>query len=162
MPDPKESPAVRSMEIEQAAQRERASKGDLDTGLVDTFPASDPVSMTSTAVPSGRIDGDEADRVRQQLGEEEEYPLVDQALRSNGEARHAPESIGSRGDRVRALERDVHRLGDTASEIAAGATSLATSEVRGFVQEVEATIRERPITAVTIAAALAFVFGVTR
>jgi ElaB/YqjD/DUF883 family membrane-anchored ribosome-binding protein len=149
------------MEIEQASQRERASKGDLDTGLEDTFPASDPVSITSTAVPSGRVDGDEADRVRQQSGEEENYPLVDQALRSTGEGRHS-DGIGASRDGVRALKRDVDRLGDTASEIASGATSLAQAEVRGFVQDVEARIRERPIAAVAIVAALAFVFGATR
>src|SRR4051812_28479147 len=105
MPDPKESPAVRSMEIEQESQRERASKGDLDTGLEDTFPASDPVSITSTAVPFGRVDGDEADRVRQQSGEEEDYPLVDQALRSTGEGRHSSDGIGAGRDGVRALKR---------------------------------------------------------
>lgn len=162
MPDPKDSPAARSMEIEQASQRERASKGDLDTGLEDTFPASDPVSITSTAVPSGRVDGDEADRVRQQSGEEENYPLVDKALRSTGEGRHSSDGIGASRDGVRALKRDVDRLGDTASEIASGATSLAQAEVRGFVQDVEARIRERPIAAVAIVAALAFVFGATR
>jgi hypothetical protein len=40
MADPKNSPAVQSMEIEQAEQRERAVKNDLDTGLEDSFPAS--------------------------------------------------------------------------------------------------------------------------
>jgi ElaB/YqjD/DUF883 family membrane-anchored ribosome-binding protein len=102
------------------------------------------------------------DRVRQQSEEEEDYPLVDQALRSTGEGRHSSDGIGAGRDGVRALKRDVDRLGDTASEIASGATTLAQSQVRGFVQDVEARIRERPIAAVAIVAALAFVFGATR
>ncbi|WP_446974691.1 hypothetical protein [Rhizobium leguminosarum] len=37
---------MQSMEIEPAAQRERALKGDLDKGFEDTFAASDPISAT--------------------------------------------------------------------------------------------------------------------
>lgn len=52
---PKKSPAVRSLEREKA---EADRKGDLaeeelEEGLEDSFPASDPVSVTSTAVPGG-------------------------------------------------------------------------------------------------------------
>lgn len=162
MPDPKNSPAVRSMEIEQAAQRKRASKGDLETGLEDTFPASDPVSATHTTVPSGRTDTDAADRVKQKPEGEDDYALVDQALQSTGGGRPAFDGVRAGRDGVRALGRDVDRLGDTASEIASGATSLAKSEVRGYVQDIETRIRERPIAAVAIVAALAFVFGATR
>ena len=58
------SPAVKSLELERARQNERAAKGELDQGLEDSFPASDPISMTRTSVPSGRTDADEAHRVR--------------------------------------------------------------------------------------------------
>lgn len=58
------SPAVASLEEEQLRQRTETPKGDLDRGLEDTFPASDPVSMTSTGVPTGRADADQAARVR--------------------------------------------------------------------------------------------------
>jgi hypothetical protein len=57
------SPAVVSIEREQASQRASQAKGDLDTGLEDSFPASDPVSMISTGIPAGRTDTDEATRV---------------------------------------------------------------------------------------------------
>ncbi|MGY5794907.1 hypothetical protein ACXHXM_32545 len=63
MPDPKKSPAVQSMLKEQARQRKTARKGDLDKGLENTFPASDPVSATTTSIPAGRTDTDEAARV---------------------------------------------------------------------------------------------------
>ena len=46
------SPAVASLNKEQSRDQ-RASEDELEEGLEDTFPASDPVSATSTAV-SGR------------------------------------------------------------------------------------------------------------
>lgn len=53
------SPAVKSLRKEQAQQaRKRAAKGggdDLERGLKDSFPASDPVSATSTTT-SGEPD----------------------------------------------------------------------------------------------------------
>ncbi len=44
------SPAVASLNKEQA-QDKAASEDDLEEGLEDSFPASDPVSATSTTVP---------------------------------------------------------------------------------------------------------------
>jgi ElaB/YqjD/DUF883 family membrane-anchored ribosome-binding protein len=149
------------MEIEQAEQRERAVKNGLDTGLEDSFPASDPVSATHSAVPAGRADADEADRVRQPMVTEEEFPLVDQALRSTGEGRRSERVTESR-DTLGALRRDVDRMAGTAAEVASGATSLAKSEARTFVKSVEDKIRARPLAAVAVVAALAFVFGATR
>lgn len=60
----KKSPAVESMKQEQAEQRRNTAKGHLDKALEDTFPASDPISTTSTGIPSGRTDADEAERVK--------------------------------------------------------------------------------------------------
>ena len=62
--DPKSSPAVQAYEQEKARQRQQEEKGDLDKGLEDTFPASDPVSHTITSVPTGRTNVDEAERVK--------------------------------------------------------------------------------------------------
>lgn len=62
--DANNSPAVRSMKKEQSEQRTKAAKGELDKGLEDTFPASDPVSTTSTGIPAGRADAEEADKVK--------------------------------------------------------------------------------------------------
>ena len=44
------SPAVASLNEEKARKAERPDE-DLNEGLEDTFPASDPVSATSTSVP---------------------------------------------------------------------------------------------------------------
>lgn len=45
-----ESPAVRSIKKERARQRTGEGKSQLDEGLEDTFPASDPVAATDTTV----------------------------------------------------------------------------------------------------------------
>lgn len=50
------SPAVVSLEQEQARQNMHNGKGDLDAALEGTFPASDPVSMSTTSIPTGRSD----------------------------------------------------------------------------------------------------------
>ena len=51
----KKSPAVRSLEREKRRQKHEADvrEEELDEGLEDTFPASDPVSVTSSSIPGG-------------------------------------------------------------------------------------------------------------
>ncbi|NRP21842.1 hypothetical protein LPJGGPFB_05101 [Ensifer adhaerens] len=65
MRDPKKSPAVQSLRKERAEQDSKKQKGKLEKGLEDTFPASDPVSVTISSVPSGRTDAAEAEKVKQ-------------------------------------------------------------------------------------------------
>jgi ElaB/YqjD/DUF883 family membrane-anchored ribosome-binding protein len=161
MPDPKKSPAVQSMLKEQARQRENARKGGLDKGLEDTFPASDPVSATTTSIPAGRTDTEEAARVAdaQPLATDvDNYSLGDAATgeKSNGSDQEVPREA------LKALRRDAGRVVDSVSEIAEGGVHLAKSEVREMWSDVEARIRERPLTAVGIVAALAYLWGATR
>ncbi|GMB79848.1 hypothetical protein NN6n1_06300 [Shinella zoogloeoides] len=56
------SPAVESLKQEQ--RKRRTKKDDLDEGLKETFPGSDPVSVTTTSIPAGRTDKEEASKVR--------------------------------------------------------------------------------------------------
>ena len=51
----KKSPAVKSLEREKRKQKHEADvrEEELDEGLEDTFPASDPVSVTSSSIPGG-------------------------------------------------------------------------------------------------------------
>jgi hypothetical protein len=53
--DAKKSPAVKSLEREKRKQNQDADKREeeLEEGLEDTFPASDPVSVTSSSIPGG-------------------------------------------------------------------------------------------------------------
>lgn len=59
------SPAVESLKQEQ---RKRRSKTELEEGLEQTFPASDPVAATITSVPAGRADAEEASKVQAEDG----------------------------------------------------------------------------------------------
>lgn len=61
----KKSPAVRSLEHEQ--HEEPSAEQELEEGLEDTFPASDPISITGTAIPgSGETgQGQDGDRAQE-------------------------------------------------------------------------------------------------
>lgn len=54
-----QSPAVQSLKQEKAATKTLSPDEELEKGLKDSFPASDPVSVTSPSVPTGRIDPDD-------------------------------------------------------------------------------------------------------
>ena len=56
------SHAVESLKQEQ--RKRRTKKDDLDEGLKETFPGSDPVSATTTSIPAGRTHKEEASKVR--------------------------------------------------------------------------------------------------
>jgi hypothetical protein len=155
MPNPKESPAVRSMLKEQASQRTASTEEALDRGLEDSFPASDPVSATQTAVPAGRADADEANRVRRESAGES-YTLVNDALRSVGS------DTSNDREEVRALRKEAERLSDSAGEIASGAFRVAKAEAKDYLNEIQLKVREKPLMAVAIVAALAYVWGATR
>ncbi|MFS2150776.1 hypothetical protein [Rhizobium sp. Rhizsp42] len=148
MVDPSKSPAVQSYNAEIARQRS-AEPDDLDQGLEATFPASDPVSATQSSVAS-TVDSHSAN----DLGE---FPLVDEALRSTGE-------FGGTEDRgrVQSLRRDAVRLSDHASEVASGAVAVGKAEAKSVIQSVGELVKERPLTAVGIVAAVAWIWGATR
>ena len=55
-----QSPAVKSLEREQESQ-ENVPQEELEEGLEDTFPASDPVSATSTTVSGSPPKGGKKD-----------------------------------------------------------------------------------------------------
>lgn len=54
------SPAVMSLRSARAAGDTGTLEEQLDEGLESSFPASDPVSVTSSSIPSGRADTEEA------------------------------------------------------------------------------------------------------
>lgn len=56
----KTSPAVKSLRKEQAGQAGASQEEQLQKGLEDSFPASDPVSATSSSIPTGRTDPEKA------------------------------------------------------------------------------------------------------
>ena len=165
MANPNESPAVQSMRKEQAEQRKQVRKGDLDKGIEDTFPASDPVSATHTSIPAGRTDTEAAARVKREPDPtklDEEPPLVDQALRSTGQTARSSKGFNVDREEMRALQKEAGQIAESASELASGTARLAKAEARSFVRDLEDRIRRQPLTAAAIVASIAFVFGATR
>ncbi|MCV9943190.1 hypothetical protein [Rhizobium sp. BT-175] len=165
MANPNDSPAVQSMRNEQAEQRKQPRKGELDKAIEDTFPASDPVSATHTSIPAGRSDVEAAERVKREPDPsrlDEEFPLVDQALRSSGETARPSEGYDVDREEMRALQKEAGRMVESASELASGTARLAKAEARTFVHDLEDRIRRQPLTAAAIVAGIAFVFGATR
>ncbi|AVC49475.1 hypothetical protein RLV_4321 [Rhizobium leguminosarum bv. viciae] len=150
------------MRKEQAEQRKQTRKGELDKAIEDTFPASDPVSATHTSIPAGRSDVEAAERVKREPDPtklEDEFQLVDQALRSTGEAARSSDIDR---EKMRALQKEAGRMAESASNLASGTARLAKAEARTFVHDLEDRIRRQPLTAVAIVAGIAFVFGATR
>lgn len=161
MSEPNNSPAVQLMREEQERQRSAASAGTLDKGLEATFPGSDPVSATITSIPAGRAETADAGSPARvaELAEDRDYPRVDAALESQSQI---DSEVLDAGEEVRALRRDVARLRENLLEIAEGGVELMKAEARSAVRDAESRIRERPLTAVSIAALLGYVWGLTR
>jgi ElaB/YqjD/DUF883 family membrane-anchored ribosome-binding protein len=157
------SPAVESYKQEQAAQRRRAGKSELQKGLEDTFPASDPISVTRSTIPSGRTDPGEAERTQQQPDESavtaaQEFPLVDQALRAQQEQKSRPVTR----EELEALKSEVGRVTESARQLASNTVRVAKLEAKSLAGDLEERIKERPLLAVGIVAAIAYVWGATR
>lgn len=123
------SPAVEALEAEQARKR---SVDPLDEGLEDTFPASDPVSASTTAIPSGS----------RRKAEPSDAPRVDEALESILEHRDDP-YVEPR-EQLAALRDEAESLRYRAAE------------------DVRSRIRSNPWQAVGLAAVVGFIVGMTR
>lgn len=138
MPRTSASPAVQSVLKEKAAQRRHAGKSALDRGLEDTFPASDPVSATHTAVSAGRTDAVKTDRTTAGAGGE--------TVR----------------DEIRALRKEVSRLSEAVSNLASGNGRAARSEAASIFDGIDHQVREHPLASIGLVTAVAFLLGVTR
>lgn len=152
MTDPKTSPAVLSLLNAQAERENSKEIDDLEAGLEQTFPASDPVSATHSSAAGIKAEPDRSI--------DSEYPLVEEALRSAGGVPN--ENDADYVEDVAALQRDVSRLADKVGEVAGGTAYLARRRASSWVTGVEDTVRERPLAAVGLIAALAYLWGATR
>jgi len=104
------SPAVIALEQERAGQQAQNSDA-LEAGLEATFPASDPVSSTVTAIPIGAAVPPSADQEAAT-----EAPFVDIALASIRE--HADSAASAAPDEeLAALRAEVNRVSESVAEI---------------------------------------------
>lgn len=156
-----ESPAVRSIKKERARQRTGEGKSQLDEGLEDTFPASDPVAATDTTVAgrAGIASGSRQSARSDALNDE--FPLVEEALQSTREKADEEDTQVYPGE-LHALKAEVARLRGTVTTLASGTTRVAKARAQDALDDVELRIRERPWKAVGIAAILGFFLGLRR
>lgn len=142
------SPAVQSLRKEQAAVKRGSANDDLQNAIEDTFPASDPLSITQTAVPSGRTDVDAA----KQLENSADVIKSNVGLRDYETTRKE----------LRDLSEDVAKLSDALRSIGTSSARLAKAEVRDQIETIEDTIRAQPVLWLSLAAAAGFLWGATR
>ncbi|TWF47807.1 hypothetical protein [Neorhizobium alkalisoli] len=153
---PPKSPAVEALEQEQAHQSQDA-QSELDAGLKGSFPASDPVSATTTSIPIGTAPAFSPDDNRS------DAPLVDEALASTKESVEIDEpSAFSSQEELEALKAEVARLRESASEIGAATVRVAKAQASDLIADIEKRVRSKPLSAVGIAAIIGFVWGMTR
>lgn len=138
MPDVR-SPAVESLENEENIKRHQPDA--LDEGLESTFPASDPVSATTTAIPRGTTTGLNATASDAPFS----TPFVDEALKSILKNRNDP-YVEPR-ETAAALGQEVESLAYRGADIA---------------DNLRSRVRARPLQALGIAALIGFAWGITR
>lgn len=129
------SPAVISLLNEQAEQTAKR-KTRLDKGLEDTFPASDPVSVTHTATATGST------AATAEPHEGDPSATTDD---------HAAE--------LHAIRRDLENLRDRFRATGSVASGAARAKASAIERRVGQIIGERPLVTVGLATALSFVLG---
>jgi len=138
------SPAVISLLNEQAEQTAKR-KTRLDKGLEDTFPASDPVSVTHTATATGSIAAEAEPRESEPLGL---HPSNEPSASTDD---HAAELF--------AIRRDLENLRDRLRATISGSSGTSRATAGAIERRVEQIISERPLVAVGLATALSFILG---
>ena len=146
------SSAVASLRKEQARQSD--SDSGLDSALEDTFPASDPVSMTGSFTAGGASDAVAETGI-------EPAPKVDEALaavRSRSPSEREQMALAE----LRAMKEELSLL-----VLSAGRTEIRPKRSFGLPKlalpaDVDHQIRLHPIAAVGAAALFGYVWGISR
>ena len=138
------SPAVISLLNEQAEQTAKR-KTRLDKGLEDTFPASDPVSVTHTATATGSTTVVAEPHESERLGL---HPSNDPSASTDDQAA-----------KLDAIRRDLENLRDRFRATTSDASGTSRAKADAIERRVERIISERPLVAVGLATALSFILG---
>lgn len=159
MNDPK-SFAVEALEQEQARQRARPETSELDGGIEATFPASDPMSSTTTAIPTGAA-GFARSNTATDIEDDREAPLVDQALASVAEQPSGEASLLP-SQELEALRAEVAHLRESVIEIGSASVRITRAKAEDVMEDARARIVARPMAAVGAAALIGYLWGRTR
>jgi ElaB/YqjD/DUF883 family membrane-anchored ribosome-binding protein len=106
----------------------------------------------------------EPDHNKDTLSRPASAPKVDEALAAI-ESRAGTTTGGadtSAMDEITALRAEVARMKDSAREVASASGRIARSGSAALRDDLEDRIKTRPLTAVAIAAAIGYVWGLTR
>ena len=165
MPARKESPAVQSIRKEQKEQRKTKAVNELDKALEDTFPASDPISATHTAVSSKRVASDQKSESvpRSRVDRfEDDQPVKNKGSRAaRTRSSQSADTRANRGE-VRALYRAARQVTRSYPERSLIGDDAAASDSRAIAGEIQQRIREKPVASLLVAAAIGFVFALRR
>jgi ElaB/YqjD/DUF883 family membrane-anchored ribosome-binding protein len=138
------SPAVVSLRSER---RHRAgTPNELEKALEDTFPASDPVSLSSAVVQAGAPKGEAVS----------DAPRVDEALAAT---RRRDEDSILASEEAAALRDELLSLRDRAIQAGVDLKHHAGERMSAHYDGLETTIHRRPWAAVAIAAGLGYIVG---
>ncbi|MGF9567595.1 hypothetical protein AAIH70_29240 [Neorhizobium sp. BT27B] len=154
---PPKSPAVEALEQEQA-RLSQGTESELEASLKGSFPASDPVSATTTSVPTGIVPS-----LPKEVSFGSDAPLVDKALAATREPEQTDAAtFASSREELEALKAEVARLRESASEIGSAAMRVAKAQASDVLVDLKERIRAKPLPAVGIAAVIGFVCGMNR
>lgn len=162
MPKRNDSPAVQSLSNERQEQQQQATENELERGLEDTFPASDPVSATHTAVLPKHASSEASERgsARHHVDAfEDRLPITSDRRATTGDR------VGDKGaakTEVRALYRAARQVSRTDPAPTARDASVPLPDGAGLLSEFKHRIRERPIATIVAAAVIGFACGMTR
>jgi ElaB/YqjD/DUF883 family membrane-anchored ribosome-binding protein len=145
MDDDPVSPSVRSLLNEQAEQTAKR-KTRLDKGLEDTFPASDPVSVTHTATATVSTAAQAEPHESERLGL---HPSDDPSASTDDTAAE-----------LHAIRRDLENLRDRFHATTSDTSRTARAKTSAIERRVDQIIGGRPLVAVGLAIALFFILGV--
>jgi ElaB/YqjD/DUF883 family membrane-anchored ribosome-binding protein len=138
------SPAVLSLLNEQAEQSAKRTTR-LEKGLEDTFPASDPVSITHTVTATGSKAVEAEPHERDLLG------LHPSNEFSASKDDHAAE--------LHAIRRDLEKLRDRLRATTSGSAGTARATAGVVERRVEQIISEQPLATIGFVTALSFILG---
>lgn len=131
------SPAVQSLTRERA--RPASEKDELERGLEDTFPASDPVSIT---LPTPN--------------EKDAYRTEENA--AVNEHSHAI----SLSDEIAAMRRELDQLKEVMSHLGPTSVRIAKSGASDIADKARSTVRLRPLCSIAISAVIGYLWALKR
>jgi ElaB/YqjD/DUF883 family membrane-anchored ribosome-binding protein len=125
------SPAAQSLDRQRAEQQANDGNDQLDRGLKDTFPASDPVSATATSIPTGGAPPNPS----------------------------TASGIDAPSAEIAAMRGEVARMMRAVGMAGSASLEVGRAEGARLVDRFENDVRARPLASIALAAVIGFIWG---